>query len=95
MVRNSGFDGPGQGSSGKWNCLGKRARSAPFIDQHGKIIYPDKLCDQALSRLAEMPEVRLDVTEKVRQLLESGGYEVPSRKVAERIVFNALSERPW
>jgi hypothetical protein len=95
MVRSSGFDGPGQGSSGKWICLDKRARSAPFIDKHGEIIYPDKLCGQALSRLAEMPDVRMDVTEKVRQLLENGHYEISGRKVAERIVINALAERAW
>ena len=95
MVRSSGFDDSGQGSSGKWICLEKRAKSAPFIDRHGEIIYTDKLCDQALSRLAEIPDVRLDVTEKVRQLLDNGHYEISARKVAERIVINALAERTW
>jgi len=95
MVRSSGFDGSGQGSSGKWIYLDKRAISAPFIDRQGEIIYPDKLCELALSRLAEMPDVRLDVTEKVRRLLDNGHYEISARKVAERIVINALAERSW
>ncbi len=45
--------------------------------------------------LADMPELRLDHIEEIRSALESGRYKIDSRKVASRIVVNALAERPW
>lgn len=45
--------------------------------------------------LADIPELRLDRIEEIRGALESGSYEMDSRKVASRIVANALAERSW
>lgn len=45
--------------------------------------------------LADMPDLRLDHIEEIRSALESGSYNIDSRKVASRIVANALAERPW
>ncbi len=45
--------------------------------------------------LADMPELRMDRIEEIRDALESGSYEIDSRKVAARIITNAVAERLW
>jgi len=42
-----------------------------------------------------MPEVRLERIEEIRDAIERGEYGVDARKVAARIVINALAEHAW
>ena len=53
------------------------------------------LREKVQALLADMPEIRLEYIEEIRSALESGSYEIDSRKVASRIVANAVAERPW
>jgi flagellar biosynthesis anti-sigma factor FlgM len=45
--------------------------------------------------LAEMPTVRLDRIEEIRDAIDRGAFKSDSRKVAVQIVCNALAERSW
>jgi len=93
MIRNTG-SGNDHEIPATWTFHDKPS-SAPCIDRNGNIIYPDRLQAIARSRLQAMPDVRPDVAEKVRRLLEDGCYEVAGREVAIHIVINALAERHW
>jgi len=55
----------------------------------------ESLREQAKIMLADMPEVRLQRIEEIRNALEQGNYHLEGKKVARRIVINALAEGPW
>ena len=53
------------------------------------------LREMAHTMMADMPEVRLDRIEEIRDALESGTFQHNSKKVAAQIVLNAMAERTW
>ena len=53
------------------------------------------LRERAKVMLADMPDVRLDKIEEIRDALEKGTYQMDSNAVSAFIVRNALSEHSW
>ncbi|MES0371899.1 MAG: flagellar biosynthesis anti-sigma factor FlgM [Mariprofundaceae bacterium] len=53
------------------------------------------LRERAQVMLGEMPEVRMERIEEIRDALESGRFKISSEKVAAQIVNNALAEHSW
>jgi len=45
--------------------------------------------------VADMPDVRLERIEEIRDALESGTTNYSSKKVATQIVRNAMAEHSW
>lgn len=76
-------------SKGKKTSAKGRARdSVQVSDAAG-------LRERAKVMLADMPEVRLDKIEDIRNALENDTYTMNSKTVSTYIVRNALSEHPW
>ncbi|GEM_PF-1481509 len=53
------------------------------------------LREMAHTMMADMPEVRLERIEEIRDALESGTTNYSSKKVATQIVRNAMAEHLW
>ncbi len=53
------------------------------------------LREMAHTMMADMPEVRLESIEAIRDALEQGTFQYNSKKVATQIVRNALAEHVW
>jgi flagellar biosynthesis anti-sigma factor FlgM len=53
------------------------------------------LRERAKVMLSDMPDVRLDKIEEIRESLEQGTYQMDSKAVSTFIVRNALSEHSW
>jgi len=95
MVRISGSSAP----SGIHKSAGKSSSGA----KAGKAGRGDKvqvsdasaLRERAKVMLSNMPDVRLDKIEGIRDALESGTYQMNSKAVSVHIVRNALSEHAW
>jgi len=75
-------------SSGKKASSGKSRDSVQVADSAG-------LRAKAQTMLADISEVRMDRIEEIRDALDKGSYSQDSRKVASRIIANALAEHPW
>jgi len=55
----------------------------------------ETLREMAHTMMADMPDVRLEKIEGIRDALEQGTFQCNSKKVATQIVRNALAERTW
>jgi len=53
------------------------------------------LRERAKVMLSDMPDVRLDQIEEIRNALEQGTYQMNHKAVSTYIVRNALSEHSW
>ena len=53
------------------------------------------LREMAHTMMADMPEVRLESIEAIRDALEQVTFQYNSKKVATQIVRNALAEHTW
>ncbi len=53
------------------------------------------LRERAKVMLSDMPDVRLDQIEGIRNALEQGTYAMNSKAISSHIVRNALSEHSW
>ncbi len=53
------------------------------------------LRQRAKVMLTDMPDVRLDKIEGIRNALEQGTYNMNNRSIATHIVRNALAEHAW
>jgi len=53
------------------------------------------LRERAHVMLGDMSEVRMERIEAIRDALESGKFQLSSKKVAAQIVNNALAEHSW
>lgn len=53
------------------------------------------LRERAHVMMADMPEVRMERIEAIRDVLESGKFTFDSKEVATQIVRNALAEHSW
>jgi len=54
-----------------------------------------ELREKALSMYADISAVRIDEIEAIRERIAQGDYHVDERKIAAKIVSNALLERSW
>ena len=97
MVRIDGLTGPARaGASGKARKKrgasgGGRASSSERV----QVAEAAALHEKARALMADMPEVRLARIEAIRDAIEDGSYRMDERRMAVRIVANALAERPW
>ncbi len=74
----------------------KRAAGASSgVSDRVKVADAAALREKARIMMADMPEVRLERIEEIRDAIERGEYKVEARKVAGRIVINALAEHAW
>jgi len=97
MVRISGPNRPSGVSSAKAGGRKRTASSSTSTGVSDRVQVADAtaLREKAKIMLADMPDVRLERIEEIRDALEQGQYEVDNRKVAARIIINALTERLW
>jgi len=97
MVRISGPNRPSGVSSAK--AGGKKRTASPSASagtsDRVQVAGATALREKAKTMIADMPDVRLERIEEIRGALEQGQYEVDNRKVAARIIINALTERLW
>jgi len=75
----------------------KRSASSTSTETSDRVQVADAtaLREKAKTMLAGMSDVRLERIEEIRDALAQGQYEVDSRKVAARIIINAVTERLW
>lgn len=96
MVRISGPGRPGGVSSSA-----KREKKTTTAKPQGsggewvQVADAASLRQKAKAMLADLPDVRLERIEQIRDALDRGDYQVEGERVARRIVANALAERPW
>ncbi len=95
MVRISGSSAPSgiHKSAGKSRTGSKGSKSS----QGDRVQVSDAaaLRERAKVLMSDMPDVRLDKIEGIRDALEGGSYHMNSKAVSIHIVRNALSERAW
>ena len=99
MVRISGTNRPAsiQKSGGgknpsKSSASGGKSRTG---GERVEVSDASALRERAQVMLSEMPEVRMERIEEIRDALESGKFKVSGKKVATQIVRNALAEHSW
>jgi len=85
----SGIQTSGKASKGK----GKTSSAGRGGDSV-KVSDAASLREKAQVMLGDMSAVRLERIEEIRGALESGSFKSDNRKVASRIVSNALAEYP-
>jgi flagellar biosynthesis anti-sigma factor FlgM len=93
MVKITGSNQPtgihkSVGKPKKSRAKGSKSDSVKVSDAAG-------LRARAKVMLAEMPDVRLDQIESIRNALENGTYTMNNKAIASHIVRNALSEHAW
>ncbi|MDX8410074.1 MAG: flagellar biosynthesis anti-sigma factor FlgM [Mariprofundales bacterium] len=97
MVRISGIGGshnPVQTSKGGGRKKATKSSGGRAKDQV-RVADAASLHERAKVLLADMPEVRLERIEEIRDALEKGAFKMDEKQVAVRIVRNALVERVW
>ncbi len=73
----------------------KKAASKSKASDRVKVSDAAGLKERAKVLLADMPDVRLEQIESIRQALENGSYTINNKAIASHIVRNALSEHAW
>jgi len=73
----------------------RAAAGGSGVSDRVKVADAAALREKAHIMMADMPEVRLERIEEIRDAIERGEYGVDARKVAARIVINALAEHAW
>lgn len=98
MVRISGSGATGaiqkvkaSGGKAKAASSGKKSSSGDRV----QVSDAATLREMAHAMMADMPEVRLERIEEIRDALESGTANYSSKKVATQIVRNAMAEHSW
>jgi len=79
------------GKTGKKNTAKAAGRGSDRV----RVADAASLREKARVMLAEIEEARMEQVEAIRDALEKGTYSYDCRKVARRIVANALAEHPW
>ncbi len=98
MVRINGLGQPVSPLQGKRSDRGKGAAGKTkggSARDRVKVADAASLHERAKVMLADMPEVRLERIEEIRDALEKETFSINEHKVATRIVRNALAERTW
>jgi len=97
MVRISGSGATG--AIQKVKASGGKAKAASSGKKSGgdrvQVSDAATLREMAHAMMADMPEVRLERIEEIRDALESGTANYSSKKVATQIVRNAMAEHSW
>ncbi|MDQ6973603.1 MAG: flagellar biosynthesis anti-sigma factor FlgM [Mariprofundaceae bacterium] len=91
-VNRTGTVGPLQKSTG---ARKKGKASSKKGADRVQVSDAETLRKMAHTMMAEMPDVRLEKIEGIRDALEKGTFQCNSKKVATQIVRNALAERTW
>ncbi len=97
MVQISGVRQPGtpvQSSKGGRSKAAGKSKGGRARDRV-KVADAASLHERAKVMLADLPEVRLERIEEIRDALEKGTFQMNEKQVAVRIVRNALAERTW
>ncbi len=94
-MRINGTNRPGRITAAKGGGRKRAASGASGVADKVKVADAAALREKARVMIADMPEVRLERIEEIRDALERGEYDVDSKKVAARIVINALAEHAW
>jgi len=98
MVRISGSAAAGAIQKTKVSG-GKKAKASSGKKSSGgdrvQVSDAATLREMAHTMMADMPEVRLDRIEEIRDALESGSSNYNSKQVATQIVRNAMAEHSW
>ncbi|MDX8380825.1 MAG: flagellar biosynthesis anti-sigma factor FlgM [Ghiorsea sp.] len=83
--------------SGIHKSVGKPKQQAAKSGKRDSVKVSDAagLRARAKVMLEDLPDVRLDEIEQIRDALESGSYEMNNKAIASHIVRNALSEHAW
>lgn len=88
-----------QGSSGPTTSSkpAKKAKASSAKSGGDSVQVSDAagLRERAKVMLSDMPDVRLDQIEEIRNALEQGTYQMNHKAVSTYIVRNALSEHSW
>lgn len=100
MVRINGSGRPSSvqksgGSKGSGKAAASGGKRASGGGERVEVSDASALRERAQVMLSEMPEVRMERIEEIRDALESGKFQVNSKKVAAQIVNNALAEHSW
>ena len=100
MVRIDGANRPGAvqksgGSKGSAKSSAAGGKSGARGGERVEVSNASALRERASVMLADMPEVRMERIEEIRDALESGKFTFDSREVATQIVRNALAEHSW
>lgn len=96
MVRINGTNGSQGIYKSKTSAKSKGAAGKKSAGgEHVQVSDAASLREKAQVMLADMPEVRLERIEEIRDALEKGSFQMDSRKVAVQIVSNALAEHIW
>jgi len=97
MIRISGSDPASGLASAKAREKKRKSRTSRSGGAADTVRVADAagLREKVQMMLADMPELRMDRIEEIRDALESGSYEIDSQKVAARIITNAVAERLW
>ncbi len=85
---SSGINKPASGKAKKASAKSSAGDNIQVSDAAG-------LRERAKVMLADMPEVRLDKIEGIRESLAKGSYQMNSKAISSHIVRNALSEHSW
>ncbi|MDQ6951130.1 MAG: flagellar biosynthesis anti-sigma factor FlgM [Mariprofundales bacterium] len=97
MVRIAGMGGArgvlqtNKGGNRKGAGKAKGGRASDQV----RVADASSLHERAKVMLADMPEVRMERIEGIRDALEKGTFQMNEKQVAVRIVRNALVERAW
>jgi flagellar biosynthesis anti-sigma factor FlgM len=93
MVKITGSNQP----MGIHKSVGKPKKAAAKGSKSDSVKVSDAagLRERAKVMLADMPDVRLDQIESIRDALEGGTYKMNNKAIASHIVRNALSEHAW
>jgi len=97
-MRIQGTGGPkGIASTGKSGKASGKARAGKSHAARDRVKVADAagLREKARVMLADLPEVRLERIEAIRDAIERGAFRTDAQAVARRIVANALAEHPW
>jgi len=94
MVRISGIGTAGSVQKSTSSRKKSKASSKKSTDKV-HVSDAETLREMAHTMMADMPDVRLEKIEGIRDALEKGTFQCNSKKVATQIVRNALAERIW
>ncbi len=94
-MRIQGTGRPNRISATKGSGRKRAASGTSGVTDRVKVAEAAALREKARVMIADMPDVRLERIEEIRDALERGEYGVDARKVAARIVINALAEHAW
>jgi len=94
MVRISGTSSSapiGKSASGK----AKKETAKQARNDNVQVSDAAGLRERAKVMLSDMPEVRMEIIEGIRNSLEKDTYQMDSKAISAFIVRNALSEHSW